>query len=981
MKGSGKQASFPKSGETAVSSRTSSTDKASDSASEIAFRNIIRLSVAGMLQTDPRGRFTFVNPCWCEMLGYSETELLQRTLMDVTHPESIAETREKVSQLLAGGPDFTLEKRYLRKDGSELWAMSNVSAVRDADGVVQQILAVVSDITEHKNPGLRSIFLADLSQRLGSLQSPSKIISLATEATGRYLKAHRCFFACIRDQEKRITVGQNWISDTAASLEGDYLLPDFFSPEWWELSAGGRLAVADTARDSLTRAQARRYCTTGVLAYAAESFRRSERNASVLLVVTDRSPRIWRKPELELLQDVVARVWPLVERAEAMEAVARSEAEFRAIFELSGVGMVQVDPFTTRVLRVNKKLCATLQYPADKLVGRTVTELTHPDDREETRHVFRDLIEGRIAEFSLEKRLIASNGRIIWASVNVTLLRDLEGRPLRTTAVVRDITPRKTAEWALAAEFEDLQRVHDISNRLVSEGSGTKLLGELVRAAVAILHADRGTILCYNEHSGELEMLHTEGFSGQHPIAGRISPRSRCASATASKTRERVIISDYRQLSEASSSEEVQALYSSGVMASQATPLIARSGKLVGVLATYWHDPHESEPRELRLLDMLSRQAADLVDQMRSEQALRQSEERFRVLVETAAQVVWEADPDGRMIGEPLDGLPSGGWPSAVHPEERAAAARKWRTALNSGRPLDLECRFRKVSGGWIWTNVRAAPLCDRDGSIRKWVGMNIDITAHKRAEAELRAARDELEERVAERTAELQVRANQLATLTTQLTRVEQDERRRLAGILHDHLQQLLVAAKMSVEMCGNGGSKTCESSLKRASALLTESLDASRSLMVELSPPVLSESLSAALEWLCFTWMREKHALEVSLFTDPQADSPREDIRTTIFLAVRELLFNVVKHAKTQQAWVTLTIDDDDFLRATVEDHGIGFEPDESLGTAAGTLSGLGLFSLNERLSMIGGHLEIYGKKGEGTCITVVVPRVIHS
>jgi signal transduction histidine kinase len=259
---------------------------------------------------------------------------------------------------------------------------------------------------------------------------------------------------------------------------------------------------------------------------------------------------------------------------------------------------------------------------------------------------------------------------------------------------------------------------------------------------------------------------------------------------------------------------------------------------------------------------------------------------------------------------------------------------------------------------------------------------MNIDINAQKEAEQELRAARDELEQHVAERTAELEVRASQLVKLTAELTRAEQAERRRLAGVLHDHLQQLLAAAMINVEMIGQEGkSASGAAALSRASGLLTEALEASRSLMVELSPPILKESLCAALEWLCFVWMKEKHGLEVALTTDPQADSPNEDICTAVFLAVRELLFNIVKHANVGQASVSLTIDDDDFLHATVEDSGDGFDTDAVRGTAAGVRSGtgLGLFGLSERLSMIGGRLEIGSRMGDGTRITVVVPRVI--
>jgi len=946
------------------------------------WRSVIRSAVAGMLQITPEGRFAFVNPHWCEMLGYTEQELLQLGIVDVTHPESLPETLEKFARMVAGGPDFTIEQRYLRKDGSEMWGISSVSGIRDECGTVCRILAVVNDISAQKYAENRSMFLADLATRLAALRDGGEIIRIATEAAGTYLGVKRCFFAEVYGSEHRIVVGRNWVGDDAVNLEGDYDLAGFGPPDWWELCANGRLSVSDVMDDPLTRGQAAGYAGAGIRAYAAEPFRREDRHPTVMLAVTDHLPRVWRARELSLLQDVAARVWPLVQRARAEVALRDSEAEFRTMFELSGVGKAQSDPATDRFIRVNHKLGAILDYHPQDLVGRTIAQVTHPDDHEHCQRLRHALFSGEVGEYSSELRLVTSTGRTVWVELSATMIRDALGRPLRTIAVIQDITARKLAEQSLAEENEDLQSLQEISTRLISEGDHTELLRQIVKAAVGVTDADKGAIQCYDQDGRELTMLHSEGFAVGEEMFGLNGDGCPVPGVLAVTDGRRVVIRDCLDRAEGLSAREVEAFRRAGARAAQATPLIARSGRLIGVLTSLWVRPHDPPPRIVRVLDVLARQAADLVEHLQDEQTLRHSEERFRVLVETAAQVVWEANPEGRMTGQSLGGLPAGGWPLAVHPDERAAAEREWRRSLNSGASLDCEFRFYKSPGGWRWTNVRAAPLRDRRGTIRKWVGMNIDINAQKQAEQELRAARDELEQHVAERTAELEVRANQLAKLTAELTRAEQAERRRLAGVLHDHLQQLLAAAMISVEMIAQEGTPASAAAASaRASVLLTEALEASRSLMVELSPPILKESLCAALEWLCFVWMKEKHGLEVSLTTDPQADSPNEDICTAVFLAVRELLFNIVKHANVDHASVILTIDDDDFLHATVDDRGNGFDPAGAIGTtaAANSGTGLGLFGLSERLSMIGGRLEVESRKGDGTRITVVVPRVI--
>lgn len=137
---------------------------------------------------------------------------------------------------------------------------------------------------------------------------------------------------------------------------------------------------------------------------------------------------------------------------------------------------------------------------------------------------------------------------------------------------------------------------------------------------------------------------------------------------------------------------------------------------------------------------------------------LRESEERFRKLIEASAQAVWETDGDGRVFedspswraytGQSAEDWFAGGWLDAVHPADRGLAEAAWRDALGSHRPVDVEFRLAH-NGGWRWTNVRAAPLYADDGAVRKWIGMNIDITARKEAEERMRESEERLQSAV----------------------------------------------------------------------------------------------------------------------------------------------------------------------------------------------------------------------------------------
>jgi PAS domain S-box-containing protein len=133
----------------------------------------------------------------------------------------------------------------------------------------------------------------------------------------------------------------------------------------------------------------------------------------------------------------------------------------------------------------------------------------------------------------------------------------------------------------------------------------------------------------------------------------------------------------------------------------------------------------------------------------KTEKALRESEERFRVLVKATSQAVWETDADGAVVtdspswraytGQTLEEWLGYGWVNAIHPDDRTYAEKQWREAVAAERNVDAEFRLRSPDGGWRWTNVRAAPIRNPNGTIAKWVGMNIDITEGKHIEDALR--------------------------------------------------------------------------------------------------------------------------------------------------------------------------------------------------------------------------------------------------
>ncbi len=260
-------------------------------------------------------------------------------------------------------------------------------------------------------------------------------------------------------------------------------------------------------------------------------------------------------------------------------------------------------------------------------------------------------------------------------------------------------------------------------------------------------------------------------------------------------------------------------------------------------------------------------------------------------------------------------------------------------------------------------------PYTDNDLEAVKRLATSYALALQRlRADGAMRHAKDELELRVQQRNA-------QLRELASELTLAEQRERGRLAELLHDRLQQLLVAARMKLEVLHHRvGDEQLSQMVRQLDNLLDRSISESRSLAVELSPPILNqEGLAAGLTWLG-RYMEKIHGLRVEVEAPSALMSIQEATRTLLYQVARELLFNVVKHAQADHAALKMWQTDDGRVSMEVEDKGVGFDPAKQHPER--TVGGLGLHAIGQRLELMGGHLRVDSAPGKGTRIVVQVP-----
>ncbi|MCE5278744.1 MAG: response regulator [Planctomycetaceae bacterium] len=641
----------------------------------------------------------------------------------------------------------------------------------------------------------------------------------------------------------------------------------------------------------------------------------------------------------ELLARVAAHLDMAALRKEAQEQIRRSEEQYRLLFDKSPDGIFCVDP-AGKFTQANPACQAISGYTRSEMLQMTFMDICAPDQLAHALEHFHRGLAQRIP-LQFEVAILHKDGRRVelWISGEPLLEGDAVAGAHCTA---RDITDRKRAEEALRASEEKYRNLFN------SMDEGFFLID------VIFDDQDRAVDMCYVEANAAATRILGMDFTGK---------------------RLREISPDYEE-------------YWYEVFGE-----VARTGQGAQMERYAAHD-HKwysfyvfkvGGPESRRIGNVFT----DITDRKQAEEALRESEERLK-RVARAGQIgfyEWNVTHNTGYWSQEhyeLFGIPSGSaisyerWLACVHPDDRARISRSGASLLAQAKnrvSIDLhrdEYRVLLPDGATIWVETTTTIQPD-DGHDLVMRGSVRQITERKLAEEAIRQAKEDLEQRVAARTAELKHRSEQLARLAAELALTEQRERCRLAQVLHDGLQQLLVGAKFHLAVLERAGDSAMRKAISNVLNLLDDSIETSRSLTAELSPPILHEGgLIPALEWLA-RWMQEKHGLRVDISVPRLTKPLREDITILLFQATRELLFNVVKHAGVKSTKVCVTRPNGS-IQITVADEGTGFDPEAIRGRTV--TGGFGLFSIRERLGLLGGTIEIDSAPSRGSRFTLVAP-----
>ncbi len=377
----------------------------------------------------------------------------------------------------------------------------------------------------------------------------------------------------------------------------------------------------------------------------------------------------------------------------------------------------------------------------------------------------------------------------------------------------------------------------------------------------------------------------------------------------------------------------------------------------------------------------------DITERRRMEDALRESEARFRVMADSIPHLVWTTLPSGeidyvnqRWLKEmgPDPGQPSllERWLARMHPDEAGMVRQLWSDALRDQQPVSVECRIRPVGDDrWHWHLARAIPVRDRDGRLLRWIGTSTDIGEQKREQRALNEAAQELEREVTERTAALEERNDQMIALTYSVSHDLRAPLRAMVGYLDTLLEELGGSSNPRVASYGSRIAQAAE----RMDRLIQELLAYGRMSIIELHPEPTSvePAARAALESLEGEIRARGARVELAVAGLPPVSGQPSVLTQVLF----NLIGNAIKFvAPGVRPRVHIGGERrGDLVRVWVQDNGIGIAPEhrdrifgvfEQLhGHGAYPGTGVGLAMVRSGIARMGGQVDVESEPGAGS------------
>ena len=606
------------------------------------------------------------------------------------------------------------------------------------------------------------------------------------------------------------------------------------------------------------------------------------------------------------LEHFVCVVEDITERRKA------EEAQFRlgAIVESSDDAIVskKLDGVITSW---NAAATRIFGFKAEEAIGRSISIIIPPDLQGEETTILSRLRRGECIDH-YETVRVTKSGRKLDVSLTISPLRDSKGHIIGASKVARDITDRKQAEQSrnLLAAIVDSSDDAIVSKNL------------------------DGIITSWNKSAERIFGYTAEEAIGQHITL--IIPPDRHAE-------ESDILARLRRGERIDHFHTVRRRKDGSLLDVSLTisPVRDSSGRVIGA----------------------SKVARDITAQKQAERALRESEQRFRVITDASPIMVWMSGTDKLcyyfnkgwldFVGRTLEQESGNGWAENVHPEDFDRCLQIYVSNFDARRPFEMEYRMRHHTGQYRWILDRGVPRYAPDGTFEGYVGGCLDIHDQKEAAEKVRIADD-----------------------MTRLMKAQDEERRRIARELHDSAGQTLTVLGLSLAQLVERAQVIAPELAKEGKEIegVVQQLHREiRTTSYLLHPPLLDEcGLASALNWYV-EGLARRSGIAITLDVADTVGRLPSDMELAIFRLVQECLTNIHRHSGSKTAVIRIFVEGGS-LHVEVSDQGKGI-PSERLAEIRSGGGGVGIRGMQERLRRLGGTMTIESD-GSGTRVVASVP-----
>ena len=494
----------------------------------------------------------------------------------------------------------------------------------------------------------------------------------------------------------------------------------------------------------------------GVVALVNVPIRLPGGRAYGLLQVDATEPRDFGHEDTEFLRTYATILGPVIDRLQKLGTLHVTEERFRLVVENARDYAIFTSDPEDRITDWYRGAETVYGWSAEEAIGQPAAIIFTPEDRETGQDVLETEIAARDGSAPNVRWHLRKDGARVFIDGSVVALRDEAGGLRGFQKIGQDVTKRRLEEEANREREVRQAFLLALSDALRPLSGADETIAVASRLLAEHLEASRVIYFRVEDAPDGFRVIAAaQNVREGQPFPERVRYDAFHDGAVGRTLEEggRMVVAN--SATDARLSAVQRRMWSdAGVGAAAAVPLV-KNGRVVAIVGAQQDRPRDWTAADLDVIGEVAERTWAASERARAEEALRESEARHSFLIGSWAQAVWETDADGVVnadspswrahTGQTLQEWLGYGWLDAIHPDDRAYAERQWREAISARGLVDAEFRLRAPSGGWRWTNVRAAPVLTAGGKIAKWAGMNIDIDARKQAEAALRESEERL--------------------------------------------------------------------------------------------------------------------------------------------------------------------------------------------------------------------------------------------